>query len=142
MKIPPHSIEAERGILGAILIDKNGIIQIANFIKPSDFYDPNHEIIFAAMIELFAKNRPIDILTLREVLDDQKKLDAIGGVAYLVELSDSIFTSTNVFQYAQIVKQKGVLRRLIKAGGDILSLGYEEAEETNSLLEKAEQHLF
>ncbi len=140
--VPPHSIEAERGVLGSILIDKDGIIQIANLLTPEDFYDPAHGIVYAAMIDLFVRNRPIDSLTVRELINDQKKLNSIGGDTFLADLMTSIFTSTNIYQYAQIVKNKSVLRKLIKVGNDITHTGFDEESETTELLEKAEKSLF
>jgi replicative DNA helicase len=139
---PPHSIDAERGVLGSILIDKDGMIHVANLLVPEDFYDPAHGIIFSAMIDLFARNRPIDSITVREVIDDQKKLESVGGNTYLAELMTNVFTSAHIFQYAQIVKNKSVLRKLIRAGNEIIMNGYDEASETSELLEKAEKSLF
>jgi replicative DNA helicase len=139
---PPHSIEAERWVLGSILIDKDGIIDVANILTPEDFYDPAHGIVYAAIIDLFARNRPIDSITVREVIDDQKKLESIWGNLFLAELMSSVFTSANIFQYAQIVKNKSVLRKLIKAGNDIIMNGYDESRETTELLEKSEKSLF
>ena len=77
-KIPPHSIEAEQGVLGSILLDKDAIIQITSLILPEDFYDTKHAIIYEGMIDLFSRNRPIDLLTIRELLDDRKKIEEIG----------------------------------------------------------------
>lgn len=141
-KVPPHSVEAERGVLGSILIDKDGIIQVSGLLAPSDFYDNAHALVYETMLNLFSGNRPIDLLTVREHLDDRGKLDAVGGNSYLLELSNSIFTSSNIYQYGQIVKHKSVLRRLIKAGSDILAYGYDEESDINALLEKGEQALF
>jgi replicative DNA helicase len=112
---PPHSIEAERGVLGAILIDKDAMMQVASILLADDFYDPAHSIVYAAMIDLYGRNRPIDSLTVRELIDDQKKLDSIGGDTFLADLMTSVFTSANIYQYAQIVKNKSVLRRLIRS---------------------------
>lgn len=139
---PPHSIDAERGVLGSILLDKDGIIHVANLLTQEDFYDPANGIIFSAMMELFARNRPIDSITVREVIDDQKKLESIGGNPYLAELMTNIFTSAHIFQYAQIVKTKSILRRLIRAGNEIIMHGYDEGTETTELLEKSEKSLF
>lgn len=119
LTVPPHSIEAERGVLGSILLDKDGILQVTNLLAPDDFYDPAHGIIYAAMLDLFVRNRPIDSITVREVIDDQKKLESIGGDIFLGDLMISVFTSANIYQYAQIVKNKSVLRKLIKAGTEI-----------------------
>lgn len=142
LHIPPHSVEAERGILGSILLDKDAIVQIASLLVPADFYDPAHGIVFEAMLELYSRNRPIDILTVRENLDDKKKLEWMGGNVFLAELAASIFTSANIFQYGQIVKQKSILRKLIKCGNEITVMGYDEMTEVTNLLEKAEKSLF
>jgi replicative DNA helicase len=136
---PPHSLEAERGVLGSILIDKDGMLQVAALLVADDFYDPSHSIVYAAMHDLYARNKPIDSLTVREVIDDQKKLDSVGGDAFLADLMTSVFTSANIFQYAQIVKNKAVLRRLIRAGSEITQIGFDEISEINELLEKAEK---
>ncbi len=109
---------------------------------PEDFYDPAHGIVYAAMMDLFARNRPIDTITVREVIDDQKKLESIGGNLFLAELMNSVFTSANIFQYAQIVKNKSVLRKLIRAGNEIIMNGLDEASDTSELLEKSEKSLF
>jgi len=124
---PPHSIEAERSVLGSILIDKDGIIQVSNLLTREDFYDPSNSIVYDAMIDLFSRNRPIDSITVREVIDDKKQLEGIGGNAFLAELMSSVFTSANIYQYAQIIKNKSVLRKLIRAGNEIIMHGYDEA---------------
>ncbi len=118
------------------------MLQVANLLIADDFYDPAHGIIYAAMIDLFARNRPIDSLTVREVIDDQKKLTSMGGDVFLADLMTSVFTSANIYQYAQIVKNKSVLRRLIRSGNEIILHGMDEVTETSELLEKAEKSLF
>lgn len=142
LNIPPHSIEAEKWVLGSILIDKDAMIQVANLLSSEDFYDPAHSIVYSAMQDLYARNRPIDSITVREVIDNQKKLESIGWNIFLAELMTSVFSSANIFQYAQIVKNKSVLRRLIRAGNEITLLGYNETAETTELLEKSEKSLF
>ncbi len=142
LTVPPHSIDAERSVLGSILIDKDGIIQVANLLAREDFYDPSNAIVYDAMIDLFSRNRPIDSVTVREVIDDKKQLEWIGGNAFLAELMSSVFTSANIYQYAQIIKNKSVLRKLIRAGNEIVMHGYDEAWETTELLEKCEKSLF
>ncbi len=139
---PPHSIDAERWVLGSLLIDKDGIIHVANLLTRDDFYDPAHSIVYEAILDLYARNRPIDSITVREVIDDQKKLESIGGNLFLAGLMEAVFTSANIFQYAQIVKNKSILRKLIRAGNEIIMNGYDEATETTELLEKAEKSLF
>jgi replicative DNA helicase len=140
--IPPHSFDAEKGVLGSILIDSQALMTISSLLSPVDFYDPLHAKIFDAMLDLFMHNRPIDLLTLKELLENRSILEEIWGQAYLIQLSESVYMSANIYEYAQIVKTKAVLRRLIKAGNDILLSGYDEASELNILLEKAEQSLF
>ena len=142
LKTPPHSIEAERAILGSILLESKAIGEVAGFLQQEDFYDPRHVHMYEAMIALYAKSRPIDLLTISEYLDDRKLLENIGGNAYLMETSESVYSTSNIWEYAQIVKAKSVLRKLIKSGNDILMLGYNEESEINQLLEKAEQALF
>ncbi|MBX9809104.1 replicative DNA helicase [Candidatus Gracilibacteria bacterium] len=142
LNTPPHSIDAERGVLGSLLIDKDGIIHVANLLAPDDFYDPAHSIVYSAIMDLYARNRPIDSITVREVIDDLKKLESIGGNMFLAGLMEAVFTSANIFQYAQIVKNKAILRKLIRAGNEIIMNGYDEATETTELLEKAEKSLF
>lgn len=140
--VPPHSEEAEKSTLGSLLIDKDAIIKIADLLKPDDFYLSSHEMIYSAILELFEKRSAIDILTLTTTLENREQLDKIGGSSYLAELANEVPTSTHVFQYGLIVKQKSTLRRLLKAGQNITALGFKEGEEIDQLLEKAEQSLF
>ncbi len=139
---PPHSIDAERWVLGSLLIDKDGIMHVANLLTRDDFYDPAHSIVYEAILDLYARNRPIDSITVREVIDDQKKLESIWGNPFLAGLMEAVFTSANIFQYAQIVKNKSILRKLIRAGNEIIMNWYDEATETTELLEKSEKSLF
>ncbi len=141
-KIPPHNLDAEKSTLGSLIIDKDSIVKIADLIKAEDFYHDAHKFIYEAIVELFDKRSPIDLLTLSNLLKEQNKLDTIGGASYITELANSVPTASHIFQYATIVKQKAVLRRLIQAGDKIVGFGYEEAEELETLLEKAEQTLF
>ena len=96
------------------------MLHVANLLASDDFYDPAHSIVYGAMQELYASNRPIDSITVREIVDDQKKMESIGGNQFLAELMTSVFSSANIFQYAQIVKNKSVLRKLIRAGNEII----------------------
>lgn len=116
--------------------------KIADMIMSDDFYDDNHGTIYAAIIELYRKNRPIDIVTISEALTALGQLDVIGGNAYLADLTIAVPTSAHVYEYAQIVKAKSVLRKLINTGSLIASFGFDEATEINTLLEKSEQSLF
>lgn len=142
LTVPPHSLDAERWVLGSILIDKDGIIQVSNLLVADDFYDPAHAIVYDAILDLFSRNRPIDSITVRETIDDQKKLESIGGNPFIISLMEAVFTSANIYQYAQIVKNKSVLRKLIRAGNEIILHGMDETSEVTALLEKSEKSLF
>lgn len=140
--VPPHSLEAEKSTLGALLIDKDAIIKISDFLKAEDFYHDAHRIIYTAVNDLYDKRSPIDLVTLTNILEERGELKAIGGASYLATLANEVPTSTHIFQYASIVKEKAILRRLILAGDTIKGLGYQEAEEIENLIEKAEKTLF
>lgn len=142
LKIPPSSLEAEQSVLWSLLIDKDGFIIIWDLLEVDDFYDDANAKIYDVMFELFRFNKPIDLITVREKLDDKKFLDAIWGLSYLTELTEIVPTSANIFEYAQIVKNKAVLRRLIKAWNEVIWLGYQEDTPINELLEKSEKSLF
>ncbi len=142
LKVPPYSLEAEQSVLGSLLIDKDGFVVIGDMLAPEDFYEESHGKIYGAMFELFKMNKPIDLITVREKLDDQKLLESIGGISYLTELTEVTPTSSNIFEYAQIVKNKSVLRKLIKSGNEIIALWYEEDAPINDLLEKSEKSIF
>lgn len=142
LKIPPHSLEAEQSVLGSLLIDKDWFIIIWDILKEEDFYNENNSQIYWVMMELYEKWKNIDLLMVKERLDDKKLLDKIWGLPYLAELTEVVPTSANIYEYAQIVKNKSVLRKLIKSGNEIISNGYDEESPVNQLLEKAEKSLF
>jgi replicative DNA helicase len=142
LKVPPHSLEAEKSTLGSVMIEKNAFVKVADMLEPVDFYYETHNLIFKAMQELFAKRSPLDILTVSTWLKDNNKLDEVGGNSYLEELCNEVLTASHVYQYALIVKQKSTLRKLVSAGSNIAALGYKEDEETDALVDQAEQELF
>ncbi len=142
LKIPPFSSEAEQSVLWSLLIDKDGFIVIGDILTHEDFYDESNARIYDVMFELYRLSKPIDLITVREKLDDKKLLDSIGGITYLTELTEIVPTSANIFEYAQIVKNKSVLRRLIKSWNEIISYGYQEDAPINDLLEKSEKSIF
>jgi len=142
LKLPPQNIEAEIAVLGALMIDENAIVKIADFLSADDFYRSSHRIIFEAMLRLYEKQEPIDVLSVSNVLKEQKKLEDIGGANYLAELVGSIASSSNVTSYARMVQKKATLRRLIEAAADISELGQGEDEDIEKVLDKAEQKLF
>ncbi len=141
-KLAPQNLEAEQFVLGALLIDKNAIVKIADLVEAEDFYKDAHGLIFAAMLELYAKHEPIDILSLTDKLEEKNKLSAVGGRAYLANLANSVGTASNIEFYASLIQKKATLRRLIGAAGDIAELGYDEEEEIDKVLDTAEQKLF
>lgn len=142
LKVPPHSLEVERSVLGSILIDKEAIAKIADFLLAEDYYHESHATIYRAMFDLYDRRHPIDVVTLTNILDERKQLEMIGGASYLATLANEVPTASHVFEYAMIVKQKSTLRKLIKAGDIIRGLGYDEAEPLEDLLDQAEKSLF
>lgn len=141
-RLPPQNLEAEKFVLGSLLIDQNTIIKIADTLNPDDFYKDNHGTIFAAMKELYAHREPIDILSLTSKLEEKGKLEAVGGRSYIANLANSVGTASNVVYYAELIQRKATLRRLITAASEISQLGFEEDEEIDKILDNAEQMLF
>jgi len=142
VQTPPHSTEVEQSVLGALLTDGEAIIKIADFLKAKDFYDPAHKEVYEAIMNLYNSHRPIDLLTVTTELQDSERINAAGGSAYLAELTTVVPTSANIIQYAQIVKKKATLRKMIKAGEAVKALGYDEDAMIEEQLEKAEKEIF
>jgi len=142
LKVPPHNLDAERSTLGSLLIDKEAITKIADLIDADDFYHESHSYIYKAIFELYDRRSPIDLLTVTNQMEEQKKLAQVGGASYLASLANEVPTSTHVYQYALIVKHRSTLRKLIKAGSDITAFGFDEAAPIEDLLEQAEKALF
>lgn len=142
LKVPPQNIEAERSVLGALMLDKDAIIKIANLIRLGDFYRDDHNTIYEAMMELYEQREPIDVLSLSNRLEEKKELDKIGGSSYLTELVNSVPSSSNITHYAKVVQKKSTLRKLIIIANEIVELGYQESEDVEKLLDEAEQKLF
>ena len=141
-KIPPQNVDAEMSLLGAVLIDEEVLADITEHVKPKDFYDKRHAVIYDAIMRLYEKNKPVDLLTLTDELKRKKEIDEIGGSAYLTELTNYVPTAAHAESYAELVAQKAVRRRLIKASGEISELGYDEQTTTQELLQQAEAELF
>ena len=142
LMVPPHSLEAERSVIGSLLVDKDAIVKISDFLHGDDFYHDAHKIIYEGIVSLYDKRVPLDIVTLSSFLEDSNHLQVIGGSSYLAELANEVPTSTHIFQYGSIVKQKSVLRKLILAGDTIKGLGFKEGDEVEILIDKAEKALF
>lgn len=141
-KITPQNIEAEQSLLGSLLIDKDAIIRVADLVRAEDFYKESHKTIYEAMLELFSKHEPIDLLSLTSRLEEHGKLEEIGGRSYLMTLTNTVPTASHVVHYANIVQKKATLRRLLTAAAEISSLSYDEEDEIENILDKAESKLF
>lgn len=141
-KTPPQNTEAEASLLGAILIDTDAIIKIADHISVDDFFDAKHARIYEAMRVLYEKRSPIDVLTLADQLKGNGFLEMVGGASYLTELTNFVPTAAHVEQYADIVAQKALRRRLIAASSDMAELGQDESKSLQELIEEAESRFF
>lgn len=141
-KIPPHSLEAEQSVLGAMIIDKEAINTTIEIIRPEDFYKEANKEIYEAIIELYNRNEPIDLITLPEELRRRGTLENVGGVTYLANLSGGVVTTANVKYYCEIVEKNSILRRLIKSCDEIMTKSFENSEEVNSIIETAEKNIF
>lgn len=141
-KVPPQNIDAEKSLLGAVLIDEEVLADVAESLKARDFYDKRHAAIFSGMLRLYEKHKPVDLLTLTDELKRKDDLDMVGGSAYLTELTNYVPTAAHAQAYADLVSTQAVRRRLIKASGLISELGYDDDTTTQEILEKAEAELF
>lgn len=142
VRMPPHSVEAEQSMLGALMLDKDAITKIADLVSPKDFYKSAHKKIYDASLSLYEKTDPIDLLSLSTILEDRGQIDEIGGASYLASLVNMVPSASNITYYAKIVQKKAVLRRLIHAAAEISEMGYNEAEDVEKTLDEAEQTLF
>jgi replicative DNA helicase len=141
-KLIPQNIEAEQNVLSALLIDKKAINTIAEKLKPEDFYRISHQIIYRAILSLYGKNEPIDIVTVVEELKKMEQLEAIGNVSYITLLANIAPTAANVKWHAQIVAKKAALRQMVESGTAIATMGYEGSEDDiQSLIDQAEKSL-
>lgn len=140
--IPPQNTEAEQSLLGCVLIDKDAMIKVGDIVNPNDFYSQKHQDIFTAMVELFERREPIDVLTVSNRLEEKGQIENVGGRTYIVTLSNVIPTSSHVLQYAKIVAKKATLRNLITAANQISQLAVDENQDVDKVLDEAEQTLF
>jgi replicative DNA helicase len=140
--IPPQSIDIEASLLGSLLIDGDAFIKIVDQIQFDDFYDEKHRMIFSAMHSLYDKRSPIDILTMSEQLKNESRLEIIGGASFLTELTNTVPTAAHLEQYAEIVAEKAIRRRLISASQDIADVSTDENKSLQELIEEAESRLF
>jgi replicative DNA helicase len=140
-RLPPQSLEAEQALLGAILVDPDALNDVTEIIRETDFYRHAHQLIYAAAVELFEKNEPVDIVTVSERLNDNEQLEEVGGRSYINDLALAVTTTENVAYYARLIRDKARLRELIAAGTDIVCAAYEEPD-ADKALDKAQQTIF
>jgi replicative DNA helicase len=141
-KIPPQNTEVEQCLLGCLMLDKDAIVKIVDSIRSEDFYKGSHQDIYQAMVELYEKTEPIDILSVSSRLKERNKLEDIGGSTYLTSLINTVPTATHVANYAKVVRQKKILRDLISASEEIGLSAFNESEDVDILLDKAEKTVF
>lgn len=141
-KIPPQNLEAEESLLGCLLIDKDAIIKVADILFPHDFYKESHKAVYEAIRDLFEAKEPIDIITLSSRLQEKGFLKTVGGHSYLAKLSNSVSTSANIVNYANLIQKKATLRRLQAASSEIMDLSYQEDREIEDLLDEVERKVF
>jgi replicative DNA helicase len=139
---PPQNIDVEASLLGSLLIDGDGLIKVGDTLSADDFYDQRHRAIYSSMSKLHDKRSPVDILTLSEQLKSDSQLDAVGGASYLTELTNTVPTAAHLEQYAEIVADKAIRRKLISASQDITSIGFNEKKTLQEMIEEAETRLF
>ena len=142
IKLPPQDIEAERSVLGALMLDKNAIIRVADLITAEDFYQPSHSKIFKVISDLFNKNEPVDILSVTNKLKDGKQLADIGGSSYLTEIVSGVPTASHIAHYAKIIRDKKVLRELITTSSEIAERVFDSQKDSENLLDEIEQRIF
>jgi replicative DNA helicase len=141
-KVPPQNLEAESSVLGGVLLENDAINIVLELLRPEDFYRESHRKVFRAMIELTDRSEPVDLITLSEYLKSRGELDAVGGSAYLASLADFVPTAANIAYYARIVREKSILRSLIRTATDIATRGYEEQGNVEEFLDTAEKVIF
>ena len=141
-KIPPHDIEAEQAVLGSMLTDKDAVIAAIEVLKEEDFYREDNKAIYGAILNLYNRAEPVDIITLKEELLSIGKFDSVGGLEYLAELPEKVPTTANVDRYIKIVEEKALLRNLIRTANEIITLGYNPTEDVEDIMDNAEKKIF
>lgn len=141
-RIPPYDVEAEQAVLGSMLLDKDSVMNAVEILKPEDFYREENKLIFSAMLALYGRSEPVDMITVKDELVSLGKLDVCGGLEYIAELSDKVPTTANTENYIKIVEEKSMLRSLIKTSNELIDLGYNQTLEVDEIIEKAERNVF
>lgn len=141
-RLTPQNLEAEQSFLGSLLLDKDAMIKVADMVTSDDFYMDKYRRVYEAMLDLYRRNEPIDLLSLGNRLQEKGELEMIGGRAELISLANAVPTASHVVHYGEIIQKKATLRRLLQAAGEITSLGYQEADDVQTTLDNAERTLF
>ena len=141
-KVPPQDIEAEQAVIGSMLTDQDAVSSAIETLKPEDFYREDNKIIYEAILNIYNRAEPIDIITLKAELSSMNKLEAVGGLEYIAVLPDKVPTTANVDRYIKIVEEKAMLRNLIKTANEILNMGYEPTEVPERVMDLAEKKIF
>lgn len=141
-RIPPHDTQAEQAVLSCMISDRDALVASCEALEAADFYQIPHRELFQAITELYIKSIPVDIVTLADKLKEKGIFEQTGGMGYLSQLVGLFYTSANIKQYNKIIKEKAVLRRLVKAGTDIADMGYLASEDVDSIVDKAEKSIF
>ena len=141
-KVPPHDEEAEQAVIGSMLTDKDAVMASVEILKPDDFYRDDNKTIYQAMINIYAKGEPIDLITVKEELVSLGRFEAVGGLEYLVALPEKVPTTANVEKYVKIVEEKSLLRSLIKTANELIEIGYRQNEEIEAIMDSAEKKIF
>ena len=141
-KVPPQDIEAEQAVIGSMLTDQDAVSSAIETLKPEDFYREDNKIIYEAILNIYNRAEPIDIITLKAELSSMNKLEAVGGLEYIAVLPDKVPTTANVDRYIKIVEEKAMLRNLIKTANEIIDLGYNPTEDVEDIMAGAEKKIF
>ena len=141
-KVPPHDIEAEQAVIGSMLTDNDAVVASAEKLKDNDFYREDNRAIYTAMMNLYSRAEPIDLITVKAELESMGKFEQVGGYEYLIQLPDKVPTTANAAKYIKIVEEKSTLRNLIKTANEIIELGYDPTEELEDIMEGAEKRIF
>jgi replicative DNA helicase len=141
-KIPPQNLAAEQSVIGAMMLDKNAVVRVLEFLSPQSFYRDAHRFIYEAIIELFDRGEPVDLVTVTEALRKTGKLEAAGGSVYITDLLNSVPTAANAEYYAKIVEEKSLLRRLIESGTRIVGEAFSDPDDVDQVLDRAEKSIF
>ena len=141
-KVPPHDIEAEQAVIGSMLTDKDAVVSAIEVLKEDDFYRDDNRAIYSAILNLYNRAEPIDIITVKAELEAMGKFEQVGGLEYLAELPEKVPTTANSMKYIKIVEEKSTLRNLIKTANEIIELGYDPTEDVDDIMEGAEKKIF